>query len=136
MVAPPVVTRLERDECIWLLSQSSFGRLAVSIGAIPAIRSIKFAVAGDHVVFRLAPSSALCRAASGVVAFQADHYEPETMQSWSVSVTDHCLEVLDESLLAELRTLPLDPWAPEDAADRFFRIALEKVRGERVYWSK
>ena len=137
MVGRPVVTRLERDECLWLLSQSSFGRLAVSIGAIPAIRSISFALAAEHVVFRVAPSSALCRAAtSAVVAFQADHYDPEALQTWSVSVTDHCNEVHDESLLSELRTLPLDPWAQEDAADRFFRISLNLVKGERVEWAK
>lgn len=128
----PVVTALSRDECLALLSAVRVGRVAIHVGALPAIRTVRFSLTAAHVVFRVAPQSALCRGANGVVAFQADHYDHDRGLGWCVEVVGHSRQVTDPETLVSLRALPLEPWAPGDQADHFFRVGLDSVKGQRV----
>jgi len=130
----PRVTSLGREECVALLASVAIGRLALTINALPAIRCVKFELTADHVVFRVAPTSTLRQAAAGVVAFQADDYDPSGMHGWWVQVIGLCEEVTDPLLLADLRSLPLEPWALGERADNVFRVPLSSVTGVRVLW--
>ena len=132
MEAFPVVTPLSREECLALLAGARVGRVAINVAALPAIRTVRFALSSGHVVFRVAPGSALCRAASGVVAFQADHYDPDSGAGWCVEAVGRCQRITDPVVLETVRLLPLEAWAPPGEGDHFFGVRLGTVSGQHV----
>jgi len=126
---------MSKQECLALLGRAPIGRVALSIAAMPAVRSVKFVVADANVVLRLAPDSRLSRAAAGsVIAFHVDHYDHEAREGWSVVVQGVGEHVRDQRLLAALQQLPLDPWSDPPSEDRFVRIPLTEINGEHVRW--
>ncbi len=129
------MTPLGRDACLDLLTQVPIGRVAVSIGALPAVRSVRFAVTTSGVVFRVAPASKLHRAVvNAVVAFHADHFDEGGRLGWSVLVRGHCEEVIDPGDVASLEGLRLESWTDPPGGDRFVRVPLTVVTGEQVHW--
>jgi uncharacterized protein len=106
----------------------------VTVGALPAIRTVRFALTPAHLVFRVAPGSTLRRAVAGIVAFQADNYDATAGQGWCVQVVGHSEEVTEQRLIEELEGLPLESWAPAGASDHVFRMGLGSVTGEWVEW--
>lgn len=136
MAGAPVVSRLAPEDCLDLLGGAAVGRVAVCVGALPAIRTVRFALAGGHIVFRVAPRSTLSRAAAGVVAFHVDHYDPEALEGWCVQVVGHSEAVTEPSLLTELGRLPLEAWTPTAESDLFFRVPLASISGQRIRWPK
>jgi uncharacterized protein len=135
MGVEPVVIRLDRVECMALLAGARIGRVALSIGALPTVRTVRFAVADAAIVFRAAPNSHLLRAAAGaVVAFHADHYDEQAGDGWSVVAHGRCEEISNVDALTSLRALPLDPWADTPTGDHFLRIPIVMISGERVRW--
>ena len=135
MTSPPTVIRLDRAACLAMLAQVSVGRVAITVGALPTIRTVRYAVSDDDVVFRVAPDSRLRRAASdAVVAFGADHCDDHANHGWSVVVQGRCRSVNDPEWLARLRTLPLMPWVDGPEGDVFMSIPLTDITGETVSW--
>lgn len=135
MGGPPNVIKLDRVECISLLMQARIGRIVLSIDALPAARTVRFALSDDHIVFRVSPASRLRKAAkAAVVGFHADHYDEVKKLGWAVMVLGVGQEVSDTEVLAALRSLPLDPWAEENTGDHFMRIPITSISGERVVW--
>jgi uncharacterized protein len=124
---------LDRAECLRLLKTVPVGRIGVSIGALPAILPVNFAVAGDRIVFRTVPGTKLDAATShAVVAFEVDDYAPDGSWGWSVMVQGVCTEVVAPAERAALADSPLRAWAfGDDAATRFVRIDLSFVTGRR-----
>jgi nitroimidazol reductase NimA-like FMN-containing flavoprotein (pyridoxamine 5'-phosphate oxidase superfamily) len=123
---------LDRAECLRLLETVPVGRIGVSIGALPVILPVNFAVVGDRIVIRTVPGTKLDAATThAVVAFEVDGYAPDGSSGWSVMVQGMCSEVApeDRAALAERR---LPAWAFDDgAANRFVRIDLSFVSGRR-----
>jgi uncharacterized protein len=112
VVVKPVFVRLNPQECLARLVPAPIGRVAVSIDALPTVRSVRFALIGDSVVFRVAPESRLRRAVVGtVIAFHADHYDEGERQGRSVVIHGVADEVKDPTTVAQLRALPLEAWA-------------------------
>ena len=134
MAARPLISQLHRDQCLDLISRARVGRVALNVGALPAIRTVRFALTGDHVVFRAAPGSMLGRAAAGVVAFQVDHLAEHDGEGWWVQVIGRSEAVTHPGVLDELERLPLTPWAEPDGSDAFFRLPLDSVSGQHVRW--
>jgi nitroimidazol reductase NimA-like FMN-containing flavoprotein (pyridoxamine 5'-phosphate oxidase superfamily) len=123
---------LEEQECIRLLGGAKLGRIALSVGALPAIYPIRFALLGGRdPVFRTHPQAGLVEATSGnVVCLQADDADPDSERGWSVMVTGPAEVLTDGDLLAEARELPLRPWLGD--ADAFVRIGAVMVSGRRI----
>lgn len=129
----PVIEPLTPVQCTLLLATTRHGRISMSLGALPVIRSVVFALTPGHVAFRVAPRSRLHSAAKGsVVAFQADHSGEPDGVGWSVLVQGVCEEVTDPGAVRDLLDLPLPSWHPE--GDVFLRLPLDHVSGERVLW--
>ena len=64
---------LDEEECYALLAGASLGRVGVTVGAMPAIFPVNFALVGHHVVFSTGLGTKLTAALAGsVVAFEAD----------------------------------------------------------------
>jgi nitroimidazol reductase NimA-like FMN-containing flavoprotein (pyridoxamine 5'-phosphate oxidase superfamily) len=124
---------LSREECLRLLATVPVGRVAVSVGALPAILPVNFAVLGDDIVFRTAPGSKLDAAVrNAVVAFEADAYDPVYHTGWSVLVTGVAEEVTDPATVRAVGQLPLEPWALDGLADHVVRIRTEVISGRRI----
>lgn len=79
---------LTRAACLALLAPGGHGRVAATMRAVPVIIPVRFALAGDDVVFSPGPGEHLVRAvANSVVAFETDHVGPDGLASWGVHVT-------------------------------------------------
>ena len=135
MAETPVVIPLARQECLDRLSTAPVGRVVINVGALPAIRTVRFALSPGYVVFRVAPRSALSRAAAGILAFGADHFDPDAGEGWCVQVVGRSEEVTEPAILGELGRLPLGAWTPPGAADHVFRLAMDSVSGQWVSWA-
>ena len=124
---------LDRAECLRLLETVPVGRIGVSIGALPAILPVNFAVVGDRIVIRTVPGTKLDAATEhAVVAFEVDDYAADGSWGWSVMAQGLCAEVIAPDELAALATSPLRAWAfDESVATRFVRIDLSFVSGRR-----
>lgn len=124
---------LDRGECLRLLATVPVGRIGVSIGALPAILPVNFALVGDSIVIRTVPGTKLDAATRrAVVAFEADSYAADGTSGWSVLVQGNCSEVVDAAERAALRAGTLRAWAFGDGvAERFVRIDLSFVNGRR-----
>jgi hypothetical protein len=78
--------RLDLDECRRLLGTERLGRVALSVGALPAVVPVLYRLFGARVVFGI-ECGALYRALSeNVVAFEVDHVDAETNEGWTVQV--------------------------------------------------
>jgi uncharacterized protein len=128
----PGVAYLEAHQCWALLRSHEVGRLAVSIGDRPDIFPINYVVDHGTVVFRTAEGTKLAGAIKGeAVAFEADGYEPESGEAWSVVVKGQAEEISRIELL-DTANLPLFPWhtAPKP---RFVRIVPDEISGRRFH---
>jgi Pyridoxamine 5'-phosphate oxidase len=131
----PLILPMGQHECLTALGTVDLGRVAVTIGALPAIRPVRYAIHGGHAVFRAAPFSRLRSAAQDqVVAFQADQAGLPNGVGWTVDARGRCHQVTSPELLAQLEALALPAWHQADARDVFLRIPLEHISGHRVYW--
>jgi uncharacterized protein len=124
---------LDRRECLKLLATEPVGRIGVSIGALPAILPVNFALVGDYIVIRTVPGTKLDAAARrSVVAFEVDSYAPDGSSGWSVLVQGVCSEVDDPAERAALAPSGPRPWAFDAGiANRFVRIEVSFVNGRR-----
>lgn len=128
-----VLETLDRAECLRLLETAPVGRIGVSIGALPVILPVNFAVVGDRIVIRTVPGTKLDAATTrAVVAFEVDSYVPDGSSGWSVMVQGICTEIVAPEEREALATSPLRTWAFDDGvATRFVRIDMSFVTGRR-----
>jgi uncharacterized protein len=128
------VTHLDPPACWALLRSHEVGRLAVSVEDRPDIFPINYVVDHGTVVFRTAEGTKLAGAIKGkAVAFEADGYEPDSGEAWSVVVKGHAEKISGiHELLDDTTDLPLFPWhtAPKQ---RFVRIVPDQISGRRFH---
>ena len=123
---------LTEAECMLLMATVSVGRIGVTIGALPAIFPVNFAVREGAVYFRTGVGTKLAAAANhSVVAFEVDRVDPLEHSGWSVLAIGTATQVTDPEELASLSGLPLGPWA-EGERDHLVRIPVELVSGRRI----
>jgi nitroimidazol reductase NimA-like FMN-containing flavoprotein (pyridoxamine 5'-phosphate oxidase superfamily) len=123
---------IPEDECLRLLGGATLGRVALSIGALPVVLPVNFAMDDGDVVLRTNKGTKLNAALAGaVVAFEADEYDAVYHTGWSVLVTGVARVVTLPDELSRLKELPLRPWAPGERDD-YVRIARHTVTGRRI----
>ena len=121
---------LSRAQCLGLLATGRVGRVGLSVGALPAVLPVNYALHGERVVFRTVPGTKLDAAlARSVVAFEVDSYDPEGAWGWSVLVQGMAAEVSAPAELAEVRRLQLRAWAFPDGAQRVVAVPITFVSG-------
>jgi uncharacterized protein len=127
---------LSDDECLALLGQERVGRVAVTIGALPAVFPVNYALAGHEIMFFTGEGTKLRAATTNaVVAFEVDHVDPFSEAGWSVLVVGLAKEKTDPVVVAGARASGLHPWA---AGDRFHLVALgvDFLSGRRLHNAK
>jgi uncharacterized protein len=125
---------LARPECLRLLAEASFGRIAVNGSSGPVIRPVNYVFdePSQSVIFRTALGSkfhALLRSARA--AFEIDGTDPSGRCGWSVIIAGVIEEVTNQSELRRLETIGLDPWAP-GFKGHWVRIRANTVSGRRI----
>ena len=123
---------LDDGECWKLLGQVPIGRVAVSVGALPAVFPVNFALDGDSIVFRTGEGTKLAAATErAVVAFEVDRFDPLEHTGWSVLAVGMAQAVTDAEERARLARLPVAPWAGGRRED-FVRMGVELLSGRRI----
>ena len=123
---------LSEDECAHLLHTAGVGRVAISMGALPVILPVNYAMLDGDIVIRTGAGTKLDAALRGaVVAFEIDQVDPVYHAGWSVLVQGRASEISDVVELARAAQLPLQPWA-DGHRDRFVRIRTERLSGRRL----
>ena len=123
------VRALKRDECIELLKESSFGRLATAAAGVVDIFPINYFADGTTILLRTAPGTKLLEMmVNETVAFETDwHGDAE---AWSVVVRGRARLLESQTEIDEAERAPLRPWIPT-LKYRFVRIAIDEVSGRR-----
>jgi nitroimidazol reductase NimA-like FMN-containing flavoprotein (pyridoxamine 5'-phosphate oxidase superfamily) len=123
---------LDRGECLRLLGSSDRGRIALNVGALPAILPVQFALDEERVVFCSRIGTDLDRATDrNVVAFQVDG--TFLGRDWSVSAVGLAHHLATAAELARAAALPLRRWsAAADADHRFVAVSTERLTGRRA----
>jgi len=131
----PMTRRLDelsRAEAVHLLTTASIGRVGITMGALPAILPVNYAVVDDAIVFRSDTGSRFSAAMEGaVVAFETDESDLASSTGWSVLVVGCAREITDAPTLERVRALGLDAWAL-GPRDHFVEIPLDVVTGRRI----
>ena len=130
---PGLLRALARAECVSLLSKGGVGRIGITVGGLPVILPVNFAVLDDEtVVFRTVTGTKLAAATRGaVVAFEVDDFEADGSQGWSVLVRGVASEVTEADLVERIQHLPLQAWAVGASADHIVGISMVDVTGRR-----
>jgi len=80
-------TELDEDYCWAVLHSGSFGRVALSMHAMPVIVPVRYTIREGGVRFRPAGAVGIAGALiDSVVAFQADGFDDEICAAWSVHI--------------------------------------------------
>jgi uncharacterized protein len=122
---------LTEEECRGLLCTQSVGRIAVSVGALPAILPVNYAVVDDDIVF-LTGEGLKLRAAleNTVVGFEVDSLDEALDYGWSVLVVGVAREVT-EAERDGIAPIRVSPWAGGDRT-HLVRIHPEMISGRRI----
>lgn len=125
------VEELSEDACWALLRTTSVGRLALWIDDHPDIFPLNYAVDHGTIVFRSRTGTKVFAALSdSPVALEADGYNTETAEAWSVVVRGDAEEIHEIQGLMDTVDLPLFPWQAGEKG-RFIRIVPAVISGRR-----
>jgi nitroimidazol reductase NimA-like FMN-containing flavoprotein (pyridoxamine 5'-phosphate oxidase superfamily) len=123
---------LDEAGCRGLLDRCRFGRIAFDDDDGPTILPVNAIYADGVVLYRTTAGSPLDRNVVGrVVAFEADHADPELESGWSVLVRGAASRVTDAQRLAALAETEVDPWAPGDR-DVWVEIRPDSMTGRMI----
>lgn len=130
--AAGVVERLTPAECYRLLEPRGIGRIAFSTASGLMVLPVNYIVAGGTVVISTGVGSLIGVHGDGPVSFEADHFDLELGQGWSVLVRGEAHRVLQPGERRRLREeCTLRPW-PAGEHDLFVRIVPSRLTGRRV----
>ena len=123
---------LSPEQCLDLLGRATVGRVAVTVGALPAIFPVNCALLGDDIVFLTGEGTKLRAALAGaVVAFQVDHFDEIDGSGWSVMAVGLAEEITDPVECRAAEAIHLRPLAAGDRT-HFVRIRTEFLSGRRI----
>jgi transcriptional regulator with XRE-family HTH domain len=127
-----VLERVVPAECYRLLGPRGIGRIAFSTASGTAILPVNYAVAEATIVIRTGSGSLIGGHGDGPVSFEADHFDLELGQGWSVLVRGEAHRVLQPGELRNLQeNYDLRPW-PAGEHDLFVRIVPRHITGRRI----
>jgi uncharacterized protein len=122
---------LTRDDALWLMSRTPVGRVVYTVGGLPAVTPVNFALVDHSVIIRTAAGSQLAEAVrDSVVAFEVDDIDATSHTGWSVTAIGRATEVRDPDEVKRLTDL-VHPWA-DGPRDHLIRIDTDIVGGRRL----
>lgn len=123
---------LDRAECLGLLGARNFGRVGLSVDAMPTVLPVTYRLVRETVYFRTGAGRKLSAAtARNVIAFEVDDLDALSQSGWSVVVTGVAEEVTDPDELDAVMQIGIPRWAPSGAS-RIVRLGTEIISGRRL----
>ncbi|ETK31586.1 pyridoxamine 5'-phosphate oxidase family protein [Microbispora sp. ATCC PTA-5024] len=133
----PRLERLDKDDCLRLISPGGVGRVAFNNPAGPVILPVNYTIEDNAVLFRTAlggPMDADLRTgvegAEFMVAFEVDHIDESTREGWSVLVRGGAHHITDRDR-AEAEASGVESWAGGER-ELYIRIAPVDITGRRI----
>jgi nitroimidazol reductase NimA-like FMN-containing flavoprotein (pyridoxamine 5'-phosphate oxidase superfamily) len=121
---------LDEAECLGLMASVHLGRVAVTMGALPAVFPVNFEMRGGDIYFRTGEGTKMRTAIEkAVVGFEVDQFDEEAHTGWSVLVVGESEVVSQED--PELSDVATRPWAGGDRPN-LVRIHPELISGRRL----
>jgi transcriptional regulator with XRE-family HTH domain len=128
----PVLEVLSVADCRAYLGSGGVGRFLFSLERGPVAVPVNFRMLGDDVVFRTGPGTGeAAGAAQPHVSFEVDHLDEALGEGWSVLVSGHAHVVTEPAELAQVRGLPVEPWAG-GSRDVWIRLVPTVITGRRI----
>lgn len=125
---------LPPETCWELLAGSPIGRVAFVDAGDPVVFPVTHAVVGRRVVFLSEVGTKLAAASENRhVAFEVDAWDPAHRSGWSVLVRGVADVVYEDSAVAELESLRLEPWADGVQQGTWIQIRPDEVTGRRLH---
>ncbi len=125
----PVLRKMTREECLFLMASVPVGRIIYTRQALPAVELVNFALDDGDIIIRTEHSGKLAAATGGaVVAFEVDWVDPLGQEGWSVTAIGPSHDVTDPEDTARLERVSLSPWAPGER-QHFIRITAAILNG-------
>jgi nitroimidazol reductase NimA-like FMN-containing flavoprotein (pyridoxamine 5'-phosphate oxidase superfamily) len=122
---------LEDDECRSLLGTHQIGRVAITLGAVPAVLPVNYVIRDGDILFATGPGLKLRAALDHtVVAFEVDDIDPVARSGWSVLVVGRAETVSEPAARQHMLEHGLQTWAPGDR-HHLIRIDTDFVSGRR-----
>jgi nitroimidazol reductase NimA-like FMN-containing flavoprotein (pyridoxamine 5'-phosphate oxidase superfamily) len=120
---------LTEVDCRRLLGTASIGRVGLAGGGVPVILPVRYAMAGEDIVFRTGEGLKLDAALEhSTLAFQVDHFDHD-LGGWSVLVAGSAQEI-DACDLFPAEAARLRAAAPGDRR-HIVRIRIDVISGRR-----
>jgi nitroimidazol reductase NimA-like FMN-containing flavoprotein (pyridoxamine 5'-phosphate oxidase superfamily) len=127
-----LVERLVPAECYRLIAPRGIGRIAFATVSGLMVLPVNYVVADGTIAIRTGSGSVIAAHGNGPVSFEADHFDLELGQGWSVLVRGEAHRVMQPGELRNLREgSDLRPW-PAGEHDLFVRIVPSQVTGRRI----
>jgi transcriptional regulator with XRE-family HTH domain len=127
-----LVERLLPMECYRLLGARGIGRIAFRTASGLMVLPANYAVIDATVAIRTGSGSLIGVHGDGPVSFEADHFDLELGQGWSVLVRGEAHRVLQPGEKRKLgEDCDLRPW-PAGEHDLFIRIVPSHISGRRI----
>jgi len=124
--------RLTLAESLRLLAGRRIGRIAFNTAAGLLVLPVNYAMVAGTVVLRTGAGSVIAGHSDGAVSFEADNFDVDLGQGWSVLVRGDAHRVLQPGELHHLReAYDLQPW-PAGEHDLYVRIVPTQISGRRV----
>lgn len=132
MVLDDGLELLAEEECLALLRETSVGRVGITVGGLPVILPVNYACHDGDIVFRTGSGTKLRAAVrNAVIAFEADVIHPSDRAGWSVLVVGRARELSDDSEIAAVESLGIEPWVA-GSLGHVVRLHPEFVSGRRI----
>jgi uncharacterized protein len=122
---------LDEPECLRLMGTCPVGRVALTIGGLPAVFPVNFALVDGDIVFRTGTGTKLSAALDKtIVGFEVDAIDPTYHEGWSVLAVGRAEEMVPNGG-DPADHLPVAPWAGGDRK-HVVRIRPEFISGRRI----
>jgi nitroimidazol reductase NimA-like FMN-containing flavoprotein (pyridoxamine 5'-phosphate oxidase superfamily) len=132
MLASHEIETLPVSECLRLLETVPIGRMVFTERALPVVHPVNFLRHGNSVVIRTGAGTKLDAARRGdLVAFEADHVDPDSHAGWSVLIVGRAAVVNDVDQLLAVLDIEHRPWVRGRSA-QVIRITAERITGRRL----
>lgn len=120
------------EECLALLTDHHFGRMAFLADGWPMILPVNYVFVEPSIVVRTGPGAKLEEVPLTMVAFEIDDADPDGAWGWSVLAQGPAFDISDslDEYSDGLRHLPVQPQAPGHRPS-WLKIAARRVSGRR-----
>ena len=123
---------LSGQECLTMLAERNFGRIGLSINALPAILPVNYRLVDGVIVILSANGTKLSAAINhSVVAFEVDEFSDQEEFGWSVLAIGVAFALEEEPELLAKLSQPMPVWIDVDRAT-LIGIRPDIISGRRI----